>query len=72
MMRCNKTMKKYIKPEMEITEFDVEDVITTSNPTNQGGSEDNGEGKELIQVLFNCNPNRLMFRKKQRNAPFIN
>lgn len=23
-------MKKYVKPEMEITEFDVEDVITTS------------------------------------------
>lgn len=24
-------MKKYVKPEMEITEFDVEDVITTSS-----------------------------------------
>lgn len=23
-------MKKYVKPEMEITEFDAEDVITTS------------------------------------------
>lgn len=28
-------MKKYVKPEMEITEFDVEDVITTSD-NNQG------------------------------------
>ncbi len=29
-----KTMntKPYIKPEMEITEFDTEDVITTSDP----------------------------------------
>ncbi len=25
--------KKYIHPEMEITEFDTEDVITTSPPT---------------------------------------
>lgn len=24
-------MKKYITPEIEITEFDTEDVITTSN-----------------------------------------
>ena len=24
--------KKYIHPEMEITEFDTEDVITTSDP----------------------------------------
>lgn len=24
-------MKKYVKPEMEITEFDAEDVIATSN-----------------------------------------
>lgn len=24
-------MKKYVKLEIEITEFDVEDVITTSN-----------------------------------------
>ena len=28
-------MKKYyVKPEMEITEFDTEDVITTSDPNN--------------------------------------
>ena len=25
-------MEKYITPEVEITEFDNEDVITTSNP----------------------------------------
>ena len=27
--------KKYITPEMEIVEFDNEDVITTSNQTDQ-------------------------------------
>ena len=33
--------KKYTAPEMEITEFDVEDVITGSLPENgQGGDED--------------------------------
>ena len=26
--------KNYVKPEMEITEFDTEDVITTSTGTN--------------------------------------
>lgn len=39
-------MKKYVKPEMEITEFDTEDVIMTSsfdseetnNETNTGES----------------------------------
>lgn len=31
-------MKDYITPEMEITEFDTEDVITTSL-TGAGGSE---------------------------------
>ena len=35
-------MKKYIKPEMEITEFDIEDVITTSNPD---PDPDDGEGQ---------------------------
>ena len=32
-------MEKYIKPEMEIVEFDAEDVITTS-----GGNEGYEEG----------------------------
>ena len=35
--------KKYTAPEMEITEFDVEDVITTSgnnNGTGEGGDKD--------------------------------
>ena len=35
--------KKYTAPEMEITEFDVEDVITTSgnnDGTGEGGGED--------------------------------
>ena len=35
--------KKYVKPEMEITEFDIEDVIKTS--TGQDGSSSNGEGE---------------------------
>jgi len=36
--------KKYIEPELEIIEFDNEDVITTSNGdgTGQGGSGDVG------------------------------
>lgn len=28
-----KLKKKYVAPEMEITEFETEDVITTSNPS---------------------------------------
>jgi len=37
--------KKYVKPEMEITEFDIEDVITTSGtPTGEDGSSNNNEG----------------------------
>ena len=34
--------KKYITPEMEITEFDTEDVITTSgeDPEQGAGSDD--------------------------------
>ena len=28
--------KKYVTPEMEITEFDTEDVITTSPPYSDG------------------------------------
>lgn len=31
-------MKEYLKPEMEITTFEAEDVITTSL---QGGPDDN-------------------------------
>ena len=40
--------KKYVKPELEITEFEVEDVITTSgdNPTDViDGDEDADEGE---------------------------
>ena len=33
-------MKKYVKPEMEITEFDAEDVITTSDPWETEPQED--------------------------------
>ena len=35
-------MKPYVTPEMEITEFETEDVITTSNPKfsgDEGGSD---------------------------------
>lgn len=31
--------KKYLKAEMEITEFDTEDVITTSGGEETGGDE---------------------------------
>ena len=36
-------MKKYITPEMDITEFDVEDVITTSGGDPAGNDEGKGE-----------------------------
>ena len=35
--------KKYLKPEMEITEFDMEDVIVTS--TGQDGNDDESPGE---------------------------
>lgn len=41
-------MKKYVKPEMEITEFDVEDVITTSDPWNSEEGKNTGE-TETVQ-----------------------
>jgi len=39
--------KKYMKTEMEIIEFDTEDVITTSDLTGEDGNEDNDESGEL-------------------------
>jgi len=33
--------KQYVTPEMEITEFDTEDVITTSGETNGQPNEQN-------------------------------
>ena len=33
-------MKKYVTPEMEITEFEAEDVITTSPAVTIGGEDD--------------------------------
>ena len=39
--------KKYMKTEMEIIEFDTEDVISTSDLTGEDGDEDNDEGGEL-------------------------
>ena len=38
-------MEKYVKAEMEVIEFEAEDVITTSNcPSNQIGGVDEGPG----------------------------
>ena len=36
-------MKNYITPDMEITEFDVEDVITTSGPVETPGNQETGD-----------------------------
>ena len=33
--------QEYISPEMEIVEFDSEDVITTSNPSDSSNSSEN-------------------------------
>ena len=43
--------KKYVKSEMEIIEFDIEDVITTSSHNKNTGTleeayEDDGEGSD--------------------------
>ena len=35
-------MDKYVKAEMEVIEFEAEDVITTSNPPGTGGPGDIG------------------------------
>lgn len=35
--------KKYLKPEMEITEFDMEDVIVTSTGQDAAVNDDDGE-----------------------------
>ena len=35
-------MELYITPEMEITEFETEDIITTSGAGNDDGSGENG------------------------------
>jgi len=37
-------MKNYITPEMEITEFETEDVITTSGPAYYNEGSGNGTG----------------------------
>ena len=37
---ANRTMKeKYIIPEMEIIEFEVEDIITASGDSSSGGAD---------------------------------
>lgn len=38
--------KPYKKPEMEITEFDTEDVITTSNPDGYDPDSEENNGIE--------------------------
>ena len=35
-------MELYITPEMEIIQFEAEDIITTSNAGNDDGSGENG------------------------------
>lgn len=35
-------MEKYIKPNMEIVEFDVEDIIETSTAENENGGVTSG------------------------------
>lgn len=42
-MKGEANMTKYITPEMEITEFDVEDIITTSSGDPAGNDEGQGE-----------------------------
>ena len=39
-------MKKYIKHEMEITEYDIEDVITTSPEADPNNGEGQGAYEE--------------------------
>ena len=40
--------KKYTKPEMEITAFDTEDIITAAGtPTGEDATEDDGNGDDL-------------------------
>jgi len=36
------TMEKYIAPEMEVVEFEAEDVITTSGGSGEIGGVDDG------------------------------
>ncbi|MBQ5561766.1 MAG: hypothetical protein IIT39_00045 [Clostridia bacterium] len=42
--------KRYVKTEMEIIEFDTEDIITASDGTGtgEGGSEDDDDGDNTI------------------------
>ena len=36
--------KKYVAPEMEITEFETEDIITTSGEGDEGYNPGEGQG----------------------------
>lgn len=39
-------MKKYIKPEMEIDQFEAEDIITSSGGEGAGGQEQQSFGDD--------------------------
>lgn len=41
--RRNNTVKEYIKPEMEVTRFEAEDIITTSGNNEFNGDENGGD-----------------------------
>lgn len=41
-------MRKYIKPEVEITAFDVEDVVMTSSVFNEPQNSMNIEGNTVL------------------------
>ena len=44
--------KEYITPEMEITEFETEDVITTSGLNGHDGAAGGNEGSGRFSDLF--------------------
>ena len=44
--------KEYITPEMEITEFDTEDIITTSGLNGHDGAPGGSEGSGNFSDFF--------------------
>lgn len=46
-------MKKYIEPEMKISEFSRENIVTESTAINGGLSEFVGEGIEVQTASYN-------------------
>lgn len=45
-------MRKYEKPEMELIEYELEDVIRTSGVTDEGTIEENENGNQLPETPF--------------------